>query len=389
MPIHVNMKYWRGTRKPHKSQAHQKDITWRGHDYDVPGDEWTEDFKNAICLHYYKLDTMGHPVMDYQLTDEEKQASYNEFLAFDYATKITGTWPNLCFEQSGGMHALELAWTYHPHYSKVVCGKMMTPDKAFRTKSIFMKVIQKRLEHGARITNSGIRKQLKTFTGTQCVSNFRPVSAAGIYDRLLEHVNGSIVWDMSCGFGGRLLGAMRCQRVKRYIGCDPASETFDGLERMVRDFKTLDPNRDLQIDIYKLGSETLEMRDKLPQGGVDLCFTSPPYFDTEKYSDEPTQSYMKYEGKNGWLYGFMTDTLANCHYALKPGGLLAINIADVKTYPELTDELVKHIDRDLSNEWHWIGRMDYGLSKIMGSQTTATGGKTGYKYEPLFVWEKR
>ena len=40
---------------------------------------------------------------------------------------------------------------------------------------------------------------------------------------------------------------------------------------------------------------------------LDLCFTSPPYFDTEKYSDEDTQSYKKFPTEDGWVNGFFEE----------------------------------------------------------------------------------
>ena len=79
--------------------------------------------------------------------------------------------------------------------------------------------------------------------------------------------------------------------------------------------------------MYKLGSE--EFRPE--RESLDLCFTSPPYFDTEKYSDEETQSYKKFPTLDGWIDGFMRKTIDNCRYGLKPNGRLIINIDDTST----------------------------------------------------------
>ena len=37
---------------------------------------------------------------------------------------------------------------------------------------------------------------------------------------------------MSAGFGGRLLGALACDRVDRYVGTDPSTYAMDGLREM-------------------------------------------------------------------------------------------------------------------------------------------------------------
>ena len=40
-----------------------------------------------------------------------------------------------------------------------------------------------------------------------------------------------VVWDMSCGWGGRLLGFLS-KNTKHYIGTEPSTKTFDGLKKM-------------------------------------------------------------------------------------------------------------------------------------------------------------
>ena len=47
-----------------------------------------------------------------------------------------------------------------------------------------------------------LRQSIKIYSGTQSVSNFRPTEKL-IYER---YGGDGVVWDMSCGWGGRLLG---------------------------------------------------------------------------------------------------------------------------------------------------------------------------------------
>ena len=81
-------------------------------------------------------------------------------------------------------------------------------------------------------TESDWRKTLKIFTGTQGVSNFRPTAAHAIYNRFLP--DGGTTWDMSGGYGGRLLGAIKTHI--NYIATEPAKETFDGLTQIAKDW---------------------------------------------------------------------------------------------------------------------------------------------------------
>ena len=53
-------------------------------------------------------------------------------------------------------------------------------------------------------------------------------------------------------------------------------------------------------ELLTIGSE--EYKPK--KNSLDFAFTSPPYFDTEKYSNEKTQSYLKYSNINTWKESF-------------------------------------------------------------------------------------
>lgn len=259
------------------------------------------------------------------------------------------------------MHGLSLAWSYMPHSWSVRCNNQKTPLEAFNDDVLFRKVIDKRLRLGDNISDNGIRKMLKIFTGVQSVSNFRPTASASLYSIFCNE--GDTVWDMSCGFGGRLLGA-DLAKVK-YIGTEPSTKTFTGLQAIIKDYN-------IDAVIHKIGSEDFHP-DK---DSLDFCFTSPPYFDTEKYSDEETQSYIKYPTKDEWINGFLKDTFQNCYDGLKPEKIMAINIANVRSFPNIEEETIRvaeEVGFTLEDTWK------LALSKL--------GGK-GFKYEPIFIFKK-
>ena len=208
-------------------------------------------------------------------------------------------------------------------------------------------------------------------TGAQGVSNFRPTAAHAIYNRFLPDVGTT--WDMSGGYGGRLLGAIKSQI--NYIATEPATKTFKGLKEIIVDWSHVSNifRKVPHFEIVQKGSE-----DFLPdKESLDLCFTSPPYFNTEKYSDEETQSYIKFPTQDEWTDGFLRKTIQNCHYGLKPNRYMLINIANVKSFKHLEDTTI------------WIAEQEgfvleeayrLALSKISGN---------GFKYEPIFVFRKR
>lgn len=367
----------------------------------------------------------------YALSREEKKDKLRKLIDYDHASMVRrGVVKQMT-------HFNSLPSSYFPHMWSVRAGGKRTPHELFNDSEKLPWAMGKREKLNKRskqepteendlpdifgvylppslLSASSRRKALRTYTGTQAVSQFSPVSAAAIYDHLLPK-EGGVVWDPSCGWGGRLAGAIACDRVRKYIGCDPSTETFKGLERMRAELVPLARamSRNLEVKLYKLGSETKEMRDALPEGGVDAIFSSPPYFGQEEYSDESTQSYIQFPTPDAWLNGFMRLTLDNCAYCLKPDGTLAINIADVSDYPgNLEHDFVVLAE---SRGWKRVKTLKLALSSMTGNtryrQCRAcqrlTGNKHGlkpvapsfsgkwkkcgkhkFKYEPIFVFER-
>lgn len=264
------------------------------------------------------------------------------------------------------MAGLSLAWSYMPHSFGVRCRNMRTPLEAYEDDVIFKKVIHKVIKMKHPITMSGIRKTLKIFSGTQGVSNFRPTAAACIYHHF--DCKGKTVWDMSCGYGGRLLGA-NLVGVEKYIGTEPCHQTMAGLKEMVSELISI------RTELHQCGSE-----DYVPEPeSIDFCFTSPPYFNTEQYSTEDTQSWVRHPTKEEWRVGFLKKTFENCFKGLKPNGKMLINIANVKTYPNLEEDTIrtaKEVGFEHKETWK------LSLSSL------PVGDIQRYKYEPIFVFQK-
>jgi len=268
------------------------------------------------------------------------------------------------------MHGLSLAWNYFPHWVDVICGSSkLSPIEYWNNDDKLKEIIRKtwnwQIKHGnGSFTLNRLRQNLKIYGGNQSVSNFRPSAAKYIYN---TYGNKGVVWDMSCGWGGRLIGFLTSD-CKKYIGTEPSTKTFAGLERLTSDINI----KSKEVELHKLGSETFQPVDE----SVDLCFTSPPYFDTEKYSDEETQSYKKYPTEDKWIGGFLKDTISNCYCSLKVGGKMMINIANTKKYKTIEKETIR-----ISSEigFKHIDTIYLILSSVSGN---------GEKLEPIFLFEK-
>jgi hypothetical protein len=79
----------------------------------------------------------------------------------------------------------------------------------------------------------------------------------------------------------------------------------------------------------------------------DIVFTSPPYFNVERYSYDDTQSWVRYRNIDAWNELFLHKVINNLWPSIRKGGYLAVNIADVyaaskgdgKGYQEITNPM--------------------------------------------------
>ena len=154
-------------------------------------------------------------------------------------------------------------------------------------------------------------------------TNFRPMNAKAIYERFAP--KGGTIYDFCCGFGGRLLGCLSSKNNYKYVGTDPNTETMYNLHRL-GEYIEMVTGREDSYELHCCGSEDF----RGPANSVDFAFSSPPYFDLEVYSDEPTQCFNKFPVLEDWLEGYVRGTIKNIHHMLKPGCCYAVNIADFK-----------------------------------------------------------
>lgn len=314
-----------------------------------------------ILFNYFR--EKGFPNYQKENYDAKKQLLLLE--KFDETKLLNGNTIN----QS--MHGCGFLWTYFEHWVNVKCGdekkslieNWMDDEKL---KSLIRKTYLWQIKHGnGKFTINRLRQNSKIYLNKQSVSNFRPSVAKYIYN---TYSNNGVVWDMSSGFGGRLFG-FYASNAEKYIGTDPSVKTHNGLIELKKDFDY----KNKTVELNMIGSEHY-----IPKSNsIDLCFTSPPYYDTEKYSTEQTQSFLSYRTKQDWLNDFIGKTLSNCKVGLKKDGYLIINISNVKSYKDLESDFLKtalYYDFELIKEYKMI------LSSVAGK---------GVKTEPIFVFKNK
>lgn len=165
---------------------------------------------------------------------------------------------------------------------------------------------------------------------------FRPHLAKMICD----YYKPQTVLDPCCGWGGRMLGTVASG--SKYIGFEPCTETYENLMKLVEFLDIAD-----SVEIHN------EIAENIPNYDIfaDLVLTSPPYYDLEIYSDENTQSYIKFNTYDDWVKGWLSPVIVNCLNKLNDNGVSCWNVA-----PNMRDD-VNNIH--FANRWGY--NCDFGL----------------------------
>ncbi len=276
----------------------------------------------------------------------------------------------------GSVIGLRVANSFHPQMWSVRVSRYRSPMDVFSDDGLLRAALRRSWtiwpdRFGAN--SSCLRRILKTFPGTASVSNFRPTVARAIIDRYSSE--GATVLDFSAGYGGRLLASLTMNR--QYVGIEPAIKQVNGLTRMLASLRNAKHPRALANVLHGCAEETLRL---LPPGMADLVFSSPPYHDWERYSDEASQSYKRYGQYEGWLTGFLVPVLWEGKRVLAPGGRLVLNVSNRRLPDSRAVERLAHQAGFFLRE-----RLHLLLARVPYLHPT-TGP---YKGEYLLVFAKR
>jgi len=224
---------------------------------------------------------------------------------------------------------------------------------------------------------TALRRSLELVTGEN-IQNFKPQNARAIVEHLCPVLWGNI-YDYSAGYGGRLLGIGSSNMNYNYTAVDPNTETVNYLQYFNSLIKQA---TGVEGTIVQSVSEDYQPKD------IDLAFSSPPYFNLEKYSDEPTQCMVNYTTLDEWFDGYVVPTMTNIHNGLNSDGVFATNIADYKTYGQ--KEPVEVCERWIATA-EKIGFKHTGTIKMMLNTRPGVGNDKlagREKFEGVYVFTK-
>lgn len=319
--------------------------------------KYIADLDNYVdeIFNYYRKN--GFPY--FNLNSIERSVIFDKLVQFDSSNIVEG----VVLKQY--MLGLNLCNYYFPEMFSVKSPKMRTPIELFENDNLFKNAIRKRLNYGI-ISDASIRRMCTWTNGAYRVSNFRPTVSKYIYD---NYSGDGVVLDPSSGYGGRLFGALASDKVKKYVGVEPNRRTIKGLTNIKNEFDFQNKSTIIN-DCF----ENVDYFSEI----FDLVFTSPPYYNKEMYSNDKTQSYIKYPTKELWTSGFLRPFFVNSYNQLKKSGHLILNIANVNTYTDL-EEVSLMLAKEVGFEL--IDVLSYRLSSM-------NKDKGKHKIEPCYIFRK-
>lgn len=278
----------------------------------------------------------------------------------------------------GSVVGLRLANYFQPGMWSVRVSRYRCPMDVFVDDDLLQAAIERAWtiwpdRRGAN--SSTLRRMLKTFPNTAAVSNFRPTLARAVIRRYSRP--GSLVVDFSAGFGGRLVGSLTLDR--RYLGIEPNVRQVAGLRSNIRALRSLKPSSASARILQGCAEDLLP---QVPSNSAGLVFSSPPYYDWERYSECRTQSFVRYPSYEAWLEGFLAPCVHESRRILTRAGTLVLNVSGRFRWPSTDD-----VSRLAANAgFRLVEQIPMLLARIPYLHPRNVGP---YKPEALLVFERR
>ena len=239
-------------------------------------------------------------------------------------------------------------------------------------------------------------------------SQFKPNVAKAMYD----FFKSKNVMDFSMGWGDRLAGFYASQNTELYVGLDPRKENHPIYNQQAEYYNSHLTMFETQKKTEFHCSPAEEFDFDRYKDTFDIIFTSPPYFNVERYGHDDTQSWVRYKDIDGWNTQFLQKSLDNMIPTLRSGGKLCVNISDVYANSKWsTDRCWLKICDPMNDFIQSYGGMEYkGCIGMEMAKRPNSGGagtaKDTNQYteeslqlaketkdqrfcEPVWIWEKK
>lgn len=212
------------------------------------------------------------------------------------------------------------------------------------------------------------------------IQNFKPMNARAVWEYVCPNMFGRVL-DFSSGYGGRMMGAMTSNMRYHYTGIDPNTKTYNGLVALGELM-----NECGQGSGYEMNHCPSELFVPEP-GSYDAAFSSPPYFNLETYSDEPTQCMNSCSNLDAWFQLYVEPTLKMLHTGLADDAIYAVNIADYKIGKDQFEivEKWKELSEKCGFQYQHTVKMMLNVRPGQGNGKKANG----FKYEGIYIFQRK
>jgi len=331
-----------------------------------------EEINDAIQTVFDFYRTNGFP---YSILSNDEL--YKDFLAL---RKMD---PNIIVEKDNIIQAFQQVGIntfkhFSPHFYEVNrgWGKKLSMLETFENDKLLFATIKNRLSQGFNITGNMIKQGLANSKLAFKASIFNPMIAKYIYSQHTKE--NDIIYDYSMGFGQRLLAALSLPYHIKYIGVDPYSKSVIANQNIYDFFNKNIITLNKEIDIIQSGSE--KYCDPQYIGKVNLAFSSPPYFNMEKYDDSQDQAAYT-EDYLSFINEWWKNTVENIKQLLIPNGYFILNMKEEINGFDILEDMSNIILATGFKKTHTY-QMRLSRNSIFGNKMDRI------KYEPIVVFQK-
>jgi len=151
------------------------------------------------------------------------------------------------------------------------------------------------------------------------VSHEKVIFLSAFFRLILGDIKNPKIFDACAGWGDRYIASFLVN-AECYIGVEPNNDSVKPFKRMNEILNSDNPNFMVLHDYMP----SARLPDYVTNNYFDLCFLSPPSFDSENYGQSEGQSVLMFPKREQWKQSFLVKTINRCWDLLNNGGYFVV-----------------------------------------------------------------